>query len=256
MDSNEIFENKVISPGSSKWDELPSKMKLKLVNQYGMYNIDAVASIQRWHLWHMCTARFYGLKSKCLSHKIGAVIVRDKTVLATGYNGPPRGVAECHTQARLEHVISNHLDPKDIDAISHLTAHWGEGCPRRILGFRSGEGLHLCPAGHAESNSIANAAREGVRVSGADMYTYPLMPCMFCAKQIIGAGIARVFHVKGDDYDKEARWMMEQAGIKLIGVPKEMIGNLWNTLLHSKTECGSCMAHQCSSKSSNQTSEE
>lgn len=176
-----------------------------------------------WHLWHMLTAEFFGKKSKCLSRQIGAVVVRDKTVLATGYNGPSRGVPECHTPARLEQILK--IDPslKGTAQEERLRLELGTRCPRQILEYKSGEGLHLCPAGHAESNAVANAAREGVRLSGADMYAWCPLPCYNCAKMIIGAGIARVFYKSGPDYDADSRWMLMNAGVSIIGITSEII---------------------------------
>lgn len=230
MLSEQIFAKKAVSPASPEWQELSSKEKHELLATWrSMDNIKMAASIQRWHLRMMCAARYFASWSKCLSRHIGAVIVRDKTILSTGYNGPPRGVPECHTHERRMQLVATYYNaPCNIDKADLLTKELDK-CPRQVLGFRSGEGLHLCSAGHAESNAVANAAREGVRVSGADMYCWCPLPCMNCAKMIIGAGISRVFYVKGDDYDKEARWELEKAGVKLIGVPQRMVDEAWNT---------------------------
>jgi dCMP deaminase len=181
---------------------------------------------EQWHLRMMLAAEFFGSWSKCMSRKIGAVIVRDKTILATGYNGPPRGVPECHTEERynkLHEQIMKDSQGRDDISVNQLKREWGTKCPRQIFGFKSGQGLHMCTAGHAESNAVANAAREGVRISGADMYCYCPLPCMNCAKMIIGAGLSRVFYVSGKDYDTESRWMLLNAGISLVGITSEMI---------------------------------
>ena len=237
-----LFENIVISPGSPEWERLPKEQKKKLMKTFfDKYGVDKAASIQRWHLRMMCAARYFAGWSKCLSRQIGAVVVRDKTILSTGYNGPPRGVAECHTKERRMHLIGTYYNaPCNIDKADLLVKELDK-CPRQALGFGSGEGLHLCSAGHAEANSIANAAREGVRVSGADMYCWCPLPCMNCAKMIIGAGIARVFYVKGEDYDKEARWELEQAGVVLVGIPQRMVDEAWNTSSLEMVKTGSSM---------------
>ena len=89
--------------------------------------------------------------STCLSRQIGTVIVRDKTIVSTGFNGPPRGVTHCGPERILVDDNLSHIDP----AKRNL-------CPRQAKGFKSGFGLHLCTASHAEENAIVNAARIGV----------------------------------------------------------------------------------------------
>jgi len=182
------------------------------------------ASTQAWHLRMMLAAEFFGSWSKCLSRKIGAVIVRDKTILSTGYNVPPRGVPECHTQDRVEQIISANRNLKESGLAERLRLDAGTTCPRKILGFESGKGLEYCIAGHAEANAVANGAREGVRLSGATMYAYCGLPCQECSKMIIGAGLERVFYIAGQkDYDNNARWMLMNAGVSIVGITQELI---------------------------------
>lgn len=128
--------------------------------------------------------------SKCLSRKIGAVIVKDdKFIVSTGYNGPP----------------SRYLHCKDV-------------CYRKIMGFKSGEGLEYCPSSHAERNAIAIAAKLGHSVDGCAMYMNCIIPCFECAKSIINAGIKEVVVIKLDDYDTKGltgRQLFEQTGVKI-----------------------------------------
>ena len=183
-------------------------------------------TIQPWDIRMMLAAKFYGGWSKCMSRKIGAVIVEDKTILATGYNGPPRGVPECNTKERYEELVRHVRDysqGRDYITLDALEKEWGTKCPRQIMGFKSGQGLHICTAGHAEANAITNAAREGHRIKGATMYCYCPLPCMICAKDIINSGITKVFYIQGPDYDPTSRWMLSQAGVVLVSVPKEMV---------------------------------
>ena len=181
-------------------------------------------STQAWHLRMMLAAEFFGSWSKCLSRKIGAVVVRDKTILSTGYNGPPRGVPECHTQERIEQIISANPYLKESGGAERLRLDAGASCPRRVLGYESGKGLELCIAGHAEANAVANAAREGVRLSDATMYAFCGLPCQECSKMIIGAGLSRVFYIAGrKDYDNNARWMLMNAGVSIVGITEEII---------------------------------
>lgn len=174
----------------------------------------------------MEAARYFGTWTKCLSRSIGAVIVRDKTILSTGYNGPPRGVFECSTPERLAQITSIGLHPREHDEKEKLKSEWGTKCPRQILGFKSGEGLNLCTAAHAEANTVANAAREGVRITGATMYCHCGVPCQECAKMIIGGGIAKIFHLWTEqDYDLQSRWMLKDAGVRLIPISPDLLSS-------------------------------
>lgn len=118
--------------------------------------------------------------------KMGAVIVRDKRILTTGYNGAPQGITPCVER--------------------------GE-CMRIKMGIESGTRAELCYAVHAEQNALIQAARMGVSVHGATLYvTYS--PCVICAKLIINAGIARVvyMHDYPDDFSKQ---LLQEAGVVL-----------------------------------------
>ena len=179
---------------------------------------------QDWHLRMMLAAEFFAGWSKCLSRKIGSVIVRDKTIIATGYNGPPSGVPECHTKARIEQILSANPHLKGTAEGERLRLSDGTTCPRQLLGYKSGQGLELCTAGHAESNAVASASREGITIKGADMYCWCPLPCQECSKMIIRSGLARVFYIAlGKDYDPNSRWMLLNAGVSLIGITKELI---------------------------------
>lgn len=130
--------------------------------------------------------------SKCLSRQIGALIVRDKSIVSTGYNGPPRGARTCTSRFQLMEEI----------------------CPRQEAGYKSGEGLHLCTAAHAEVNCISNAARHGVVTVGTTLYlNADILPCKGCAGQIINAGIIEVVVRELIDYDNWARQLFEEAGV-------------------------------------------
>lgn len=191
--------------------------------QMEKYSIEKAGAVQDWHLRMMGAAKFFGGWSKCLSRQIGAVIVEDKTIISSGYNGPPRNVSECTTVQGLRNFIKAHGSGLEGQDIKRLGDDWGKKCPRQILSLPSGTGLEYCIAGHAEANAIANAARKGVEVRGAAMYCYCPLPCMNCAKMIIGAGIDVVFHIKGLDYDSVSRSMLNEAGVKTIGITIRMI---------------------------------
>lgn len=130
-----------------------------------------------WDLHFMKEAKLWMGMSKCLSRKIGAILVKDNHVIATGYNGAPRGIPHC--------------DYRDDDG-NYVNHHVSDKCPRRRMGYKSGEGLQFCVAVHAELNPILQAARMGISTVGAILYCYCGTPCLNCTKEIIQAGIKRV----------------------------------------------------------------
>ena len=118
--------------------------------------------------------------------KIGAVIVRDKRVMTTGYNGAPAGVKTCVER--------------------------GE-CLRKKLGIPSGTRHEMCYAVHAEQNAIIQAAKLGIEISGATLYCTH-QPCILCAKMIVNAGIVRV--VYGEGYpDEFSLRIFDEAGVDI-----------------------------------------
>ena len=139
-----------------------------------------------WHEYFMNLARQAATRSTCLRRQVGAVLVRDKRVLATGYNGSPRGVAHC----------------LDI------------GCLRDQLGIPSGERAELCRAIHAEQNAIIQAAVHGVGIEGATLYT-TLHPCILCAKMLINCGVREIHYFEGYP-DELSAAMIAEAGVTLI----------------------------------------
>jgi dCMP deaminase len=159
--------------------------------------------------------RAVGANSKCLSRKIGAVIVKDNYIISTGYNGPPIKCKHCddYYYRRLIFALA-HSDGVRFDS----TTDDNTICPRRIMGFESGQGMAYCSAAHAERNAISTAAKLGHSTEGTTMYLDWIIPCFECAKSIINAGIKTVVVVKLEDYEKEGitgRYLLEQAGVKL-----------------------------------------
>lgn len=139
-----------------------------------------------WDEYFIEITRQVATRSTCLRRQVGAVIVKDKRILATGYNGAPSGFAHCSET----------------------------GCLREQLGIPSGERQEICRGLHAEQNAIIQAALHGVSVAGADIYITH-QPCITCAKMIINAGIRKVIAL--DSYpDELARSFLEQAGIELV----------------------------------------
>ena len=139
-----------------------------------------------WDEYFMEIAHLVKKRATCLRRQVGAVIVKDKNILATGYNGAPSGIEHC-----LE-----------------------RGCLREQLGIPSGERHEICRGLHAEQNAIIQAALHGVGVNGATLYCTN-HPCIICAKMIINAGIVRIV-VAGDYRDDLAEAMLEEANVEVI----------------------------------------
>lgn len=139
-----------------------------------------------WERYFMDIAKLVSSRSTCLRRQVGAVLVRDKHIIATGYNGAPRGVRHC-----LE-----------------------VGCLREKLGIPSGERHEMCRGTHAEQNAIIQAALHGVSTDGSTLYCTH-QPCILCAKMLINAGVKRVVF-QGEYPDGLALELMNEAGIDMI----------------------------------------
>jgi dCMP deaminase len=126
---------------------------------------------KRWDTYFHTICVALATKSPCLSRQIGAVLVRDNSIVSTGFNGPARGYAHCGR---------------------HTAAFEDPICPRRVAGYKSGEGLYMCPAAHAEANTIANAARIGAVTVGTTLYMNCIIPCKDCAIILVNAGIVEI----------------------------------------------------------------
>ncbi len=143
-----------------------------------------------WDEYFLEMAQFISKRSTCLRRSVGAVLVKDKKILATGYNGAPSGLRHC------------------IDI----------GCLRKKLKIPSGERHELCRGLHAEQNVILQAALHGVGTKGSALYITN-QPCIICAKMLINAGICEI--VIGGGYpDKMAMDFLKEAKIKLRKAPK------------------------------------
>ncbi|HUL20963.1 MAG TPA: cytidine/deoxycytidylate deaminase family protein [Thermodesulfobacteriota bacterium] len=138
-----------------------------------------------WEEYFMDITHLVAKRSTCLRRQVGAVLVKDKKILATGYNGAP---------SRIEHCL-------DI------------GCLREKQGIPSGERHELCRGLHAEQNAIIQAAYHGVEIREATLYCTN-HPCIICSKMIINAGIQRVVFAAGYA-DALAKKMLKESGIKI-----------------------------------------
>lgn len=163
---------------------------------------------RKWDAYFMSFARLAAANTKCGSRKIGAALVKHQRVVATGYNGPAEGMAPCSERWRQEPT------PEGMSA----DFAWPEGnfCPRRALGYPSGQGLEICVAAHAERNALIQAARLGIQTYGATLYAYCGVPCKDCAIEIVNSGVKEVVCLKTDyEYDKLGRAILITGGVLL-----------------------------------------
>jgi len=138
-----------------------------------------------WETYFMNITNLVAQRSTCLRRAVGAVLVKDKRVLSTGYNGAPSNLKHCSEV----------------------------GCLREQMGIESGKMHELCRGIHAEQNAIIQAAYHGVSVKGAVIYCTN-QPCSICARMIINAGIVKIYYQSGyaDDLAKE---LLAEANIEL-----------------------------------------
>lgn len=141
-----------------------------------------------WYEYFMLLAKLLSVRSTCNSRKVGAVIVRNNRVLATGYNGAVHGAPHC------------------ID-------HGPDFCLRRSIGAHDADKYNYCISSHAEVNAVDQAARFGISLEGASLYC-TLEPCNWCFKQLIQAGITEIFfeepyESKNKEFDLYWRGIME-----------------------------------------------
>lgn len=121
-----------------------------------------------WDEYFMAIVDDVATRSTCCRRKVGAILVKDKRVIATGYNGGPTGLAHC----------------LDI------------GCLRQKLGIPSGQQHELCRGVHAEQNAIIQAARYGVHTDGSILYC-TTQPCAQCTKMLLNAGVTEIVFREG-----------------------------------------------------------
>src|SRR3989304_559240 len=146
-----------------------------------------------WEEYFMAITEQVSLRSTCLRRKTGSLIVKERRILATGYNGTPRGLKHC-------------------DQL---------GCLRENLDIPSGERQELCRGLHAEQNAIIQAALHGIQIEGASIYTTH-QPCVLCAKMIINAGINGVIF-KNNYPDPLAEDLLREAKVELIQLSVERV---------------------------------
>lgn len=139
-----------------------------------------------WDTYFMEIAKVVAMRSNCSRRKVAAVIVKDKRIISTGYNGTPRGIKNCNEG----------------------------GCPRCNSTAPSGTALDECLCSHGEENAIVQAAYHGISIKDATLYT-TFSPCLLCAKMIINAGIKEVVYNERYSIDGKAQDILNEAGVVL-----------------------------------------
>jgi len=172
----------------------------------------------RWDTYFHNICKAVASKSPCLSRKIGAILVRDRSIVSTGYNGPPRGIPHCgkeryHSDKPMAELLTSHIDYGKLWGMDDIF----NTCPRRLLDFPSGEGMELCPAQHAEENAISNAARNGVSTIGCILYMNCVIPCKNCFGTLINSGIVEVVVGNVTVYDRHTQFLIDNSNIKIRG---------------------------------------
>ena len=138
-----------------------------------------------WDEYFMEMAKLVATRSTCLRRQVGAVIVKDKCIISTGYNGARKKAAHCSEV----------------------------GCIREKLNIPSGQQLDLCRAVHAEQNALIQAARYGISTEGAIIYV-TVTPCFQCAKMLVNAGIKEVV-VDGVYPDERTLELFKEVGVNV-----------------------------------------
>jgi len=139
-----------------------------------------------WPEYFMTITKMVAKRSTCLRRHVGSILVKDKRILATGYNGAPAGLKHCAEV----------------------------GCIRQNTSIPSGERHELCRGLHAEQNAIIQAAYHGISIAGSTLYCTN-KPCVICSKMLINAGIVKIFYENGYD-DPLADQMITEAGIEIV----------------------------------------
>lgn len=170
----------VVVENNGSIDELRAKV-LSVIQQLSRH-----AGRPDWDEYFMGIAQVVSLRSNCIKRKVAAVLVKDKRIIATGYNGTPRGVKNCNEG----------------------------GCPRCNSFAESGTKLDECLCSHAEENAITQSAYHGVNIKGATLYT-TYSPCLICTKMILNSGIAEVVYNHAYSVTDIALHLLQEAGVKV-----------------------------------------
>ena len=143
-----------------------------------------------WDEYFMNMLEVIKTRSTCMRRQVAAIIVKDRQIISTGYNGSAKGLKHC-------------------DEV---------GCLREQMQIPSGQRHELCRGIHAEQNAIIQASLHGVSIEGADIYI-TCSPCVLCSRMLINAGIKRIIY-SGDYPDELAMSMLKEAKIELVKYEK------------------------------------
>ena len=139
-----------------------------------------------WDQYFMEMAELAATRASCLRRKVGAVLVKNKKVLATGYNGAPKDITHCEAT----------------------------GCLREKLEVPSGERHEICRGVHAEQNLVAQAAFHGVKTEGSTVYCTH-QPCIICTKILINAGVTKIYF-KNPYSDQFAEKLLKESNVEFL----------------------------------------
>jgi dCMP deaminase len=173
--ANRVIEN------SGTLDEFSAQLATALKE------LEVTFSRPSWDQYFMDIARQVAARSNCMKRQVAAVIVSDRRIISTGYNGTPRGVKNCNEG----------------------------GCPRCNGFSESGRNLEECLCSHGEENAIVQASYHGIAIKDATLYT-TYSPCLLCSKMIINAGIRRVVYNEAYPLNDTATRMLKDAGVDLV----------------------------------------
>ncbi|MDR1611313.1 MAG: CMP deaminase [Planctomycetota bacterium] len=149
-----------------------------------------------WHEYFIAVAKLISTRSTCNSRPTGAILVKDRHILATGYNGSPPGSPHC---------------------LGNFNADGTPFCYSRHMGSGEGDKYNYCRSSHAEANAVAQAARLGIAVEGASVYA-TLAPCYMCTKLLAAARISAVYFehdYQSADRKRDQHWesIFRESGI-------------------------------------------
>jgi len=206
-------------------------------------------------LRYMSMAHHQAMLSKALNSRVGAILVKNDTVISQGFNGIPRGIPEKDNWERFPRLVynqlvqkANELNDSEWQLINKNIAHPDiDYDPRYLLGYKSGYGIKWQLDSHAERNAIFNAARIGVSTIDSIMYCWCGIPCKECAIAIVQAGISEVYCLDIDSIDSSnskeeevsdynfymARYILTTAGVSIKTISKEEVEAYELSLKHS-----------------------
>ena len=172
----------------------------------------SIKNLLKWDEYFFNICESVSKNSKCLSRRIGAILVNDHSIISTGYNGPPRGVPHCNERYIIDPVIRSLIQSKGKNPDDKK---YHNICPRNVAEFKSGEGLEFCIAGHSERNALNNAARNGIKTKGSLLYMSCGVPCSNCLIEIINAGVDEIIITAMSFYDSSSTYLLKHSKLKV-----------------------------------------